>query len=187
MALVYTPPGELGAPAPDFVLPGVDGVTYGLADFAAQPVLLVMFICNHCPYVQAVEERLIALAREVLPLGAAVLAINSNDTVSYPADSLPNMAARAKELGYPFPYLFDETQEVAHAFGAVCTPDFFLYDAQRTLRYRGRLDDSPRNPAAVRHRELREAIFALLNGEPLAAVQHPSMGCSLKWLGQGIG
>ncbi|MBF0310034.1 MAG: thioredoxin family protein [Magnetococcales bacterium] len=181
MALLHTPPGDLGSPAAPFSLPGVDGRTWSLSDFSQEAVLVVMFICNHCPYVQAIEERLIRLARELQPRGARFVGINSNDTVAYPEDSFDNMKKRAKQKGYPFLYLLDATQEVARSYGAVCTPDFFVYDSQRTLRYRGRLDDSPRNEDAVTRQEMREAILALLEGKTVAEPQNPAMGCSMKW------
>lgn len=181
MVLLHTPPGELGALAPDFVLPGVDGQVHSLADYRDALVLVVMFICNHCPYVQAVEQRLIDLARELAPSGVRLVGINSNDPIQYPEDSLAKMRERAQEKGYPFDYLVDASQEVARAYGAVCTPDFFGYDRERRLRYRGRLDDAPRDPKAVTQRELREAILNLLAGEPVAQIQHSAMGCSIKW------
>ncbi len=181
MVLLHTPPGELGAPAADFNLPGVDGNDHSLASYAAAPVLVVMFICNHCPYVKAVEKRLITLANDPVLREVAFVGISSNDPTNYPEDSFENMAKRAKEKSYPFDYLFDETQETGRAYGAVCTPDFFIFDSDRTLRYRGRLDDSPRNPEAVTRQEMREAILALLNNQPVPEPQNPSLGCSIKW------
>ncbi|MBF0163299.1 MAG: thioredoxin family protein [Magnetococcales bacterium] len=181
MVLLHSPPGELGAFAPEFALPGVDGKTHTLESYHASPVLVVMFICNHCPYVQAIEERLIALARGLQPKGVAFVGISSNDTTSYPEDSFENMRLRANKKGYPFAYLYDGTQCTAKAYGAVCTPDFFVYDQARTLRYRGRLDDSPRNPAAVRREEMKEAILALLEGRAVPEPQNAAMGCSIKW------
>ncbi len=181
MVLLYTPPGTMGAAAPDFSLPGIDDRLHALADYAKAPVLVVMFICNHCPYVQAVEARLVALANQLQPQGVAFVGINSNDPVSYPEDNMDNMKKRACDHHYPFDYLMDESQEVARAFGAVCTPDFFVFDAARTLRYRGRLDDAPRNPTAVRTQEMKRAIQALLAGETVPEPQQASMGCSLKW------
>lgn len=181
MALMYTPPGELGSVCPDFQLPATDGNLYQLKDFKGSKALLVMFICNHCPYVQAVEDRLIVLSRELLSLGAQVVAISSNDAVKYPADSFENMKKRSLEKKYPFPYLFDETQKVAKEFGAVCTPDFFVYDENLSLAYRGRLDDSWKNPAEVSRHELRHAILELLAGREAPMSQYPSMGCSIKW------
>jgi peroxiredoxin len=178
---VETPPPALGTPCPDFRLPGVDGKTHARDDFAASPVLVVMFICNHCPYVQAVEERLIRLGREVGPRGAQLVGICANDAVSYPDDAFDKLAARARARGYSFPYLHDETQEVARAFGAVCTPDIFVYDRARRLAYRGRIDDSWKDEAKVQRRDLAEAIEALLAGHPPSPEQRPSMGCSIKW------
>ena len=181
MALMYTPPGELGSPCPDFQSPGTDGNLYRLKDFSGSKALLVMFICNHCPYVQAVEDRLLGLSRELLLRGAQIVAISSNDAVKYPADSFENMKKRAIEKKYPFPYLFDETQNVAREFAAVCTPDFFVYDENLKLAYRGRLDDSWKNPAEVSRQELRHAMMELLAGREAPLSQYPSMGCSIKW------
>ncbi|MEO5347633.1 MAG: thioredoxin family protein [Magnetococcus sp. YQC-9] len=181
MVLLHSPPGELGAFAPEFALPGVDGKTHTLADYQASPVLVVMFICNHCPYVQAIEERLIHLGRELQPKGVAFVGISCNDPTSYPEDSFDNMRLRAQKKGYPFDYLYDGTQQTAREYGAVCTPDFFVYDRERKLCYRGRLDDSPRNPAAVRREEMKEAILALLENRPVATQQNAAMGCSIKW------
>jgi len=181
MALTYTPPGELGSSAPDFLLPGIDGNTYSLESFAGSKALVVMFICNHCPYVQAVEDRLIQTSLELLALTAKVVAISSNDAVKYPADGFDRMRFRADEKNYPFPYLYDETQEVARAFGAVCTPDFFVYDKNLRLSYRGRLDDSWKDATQVTKLELRHAVLELLQDRPAPMTQYPSMGCSIKW------
>ena len=178
---IETPAPVLGTPCPDFRLPAVDGKTYARDDFAASPVLVVMFICNHCPYVQAVEDRLIRLARELGPHGAQLVGICANDAVTYPDDAFDKLAARWRTRGYGFPYLHDETQEVARAFGAVCTPDIFVYDRARGLAYRGRIDDSWKDEAKVQRRELAEAIEALLAGKTPSPAQHPSMGCSIKW------
>lgn len=182
MVLLYTPPGELGTKAPDFSLLGVDGKRHTLTEYTDASALVIMFICNHCPYVQAVEKRLIALAEEMTPMGARFVGINANDTTNYPEDSFENMQKRADDKGYPFDYLLDDSQKVAHAYGAVCTPDFFLFDAEQVLRYRGRLDDSPRYPQNVRHQELKAAITALLEGKTVSKKQNPAMGCSIKWL-----
>ena len=181
MVLLHTPPGAMGTAAADFSLPGVDGNNHALADYADAPVLVIMFICNHCPYVQSVEQRLIDLSKQLAPQGVRFVGINSNDAISYPDDDFDHMKQRAQERGYPFDYLVDESQEVARAYGAVCTPDFFVFDAERKLRYRGRLDDSPRNAAAVRKQEMKEAIEALLAGRAVSEPQNASMGCSLKW------
>ena len=185
---VETPPPELGAKCPDFRLPAVDGKTYARDDFSGKPVLVVMFICNHCPYVKAVEDRLIRLARELEPRGAQFLAICSNDADSYPDDAFDRLAARWRERGYGFPYLHDEEQDVARAFGAVCTPDIFVYDhgdggqgKDRRLAYRGRVDDSWKDESRVTKRELAEAVEALVAGQRPSREQRPSMGCSIKW------
>jgi peroxiredoxin len=178
---VETPPATLGAPCPDFRLPAVDGRTYGRDDFEASPVLVVMFICNHCPYVKAVEDRLIQLAREYGPRGAQLVGVCSNDAADYPDDSFASLAARWRERAYGFPYLHDEPQTVARDFGAVCTPDIFVYDRQRRLAYRGRIDDSWKDESKVTQRELAAALDALLAGHKPADKQRPSMGCSIKW------
>ena len=178
---VETPPPELGAPCPDFRLPAVDGKTYARDDFAGKPVLVVMFICNHCPYVKAVEDRLIRLAREFEGRGVQLVAVCSNDADNYPDDAFDKLAARWRERGYGFPYLHDEEQDVAHAFGAVCTPDIFVYDRDRRLAYRGRIDDSWKDESKVTRRELAEAIEALVAGQRPSREQRPSMGCSIKW------
>ena len=181
MALTYTPDPAIGQPCPDFELVGVDGKIHTLKDFNSARALLVMFICNHCPYVIAVQDRLIALANHFANLSVKIVAISSNDAGRYPADSLENMTKLASEKGFPFPYLFDESQAVAHAFGAVCTPDFFLYDGDRKLVYRGRLDDSWKDPAQVKSQDLKAAISAVLTSDWIDDEQVPSMGCSIKW------
>jgi peroxiredoxin len=178
---IETPPASLGTPCPGFRLPGVDGKTYDRSDFDRADVLVVMFICNHCPYVKAVEDRLIRLAREYGPRGAAFVGICSNDAVTYPDDAFDKLAERWRIKSYGFPYLHDEQQDVAHAFGAVCTPDIFVYDRQRQLAYRGRIDDSWKDEAKVTRRELGDAVEALLGGGRPAPEQRPSMGCSIKW------
>jgi len=178
---VETPPAELGAACPDFRLPAVDGKTYARDDFGGSPVLVVMFICNHCPYVQAVEERLIRLAREFEPRGVRFVGVCANDAQTYPDDAFDKMAARWREHAYGFPYLHDEAQDVARAFGAVCTPDIFVYDRDRRLAYRGRIDDSWKDDSKVKRRELAEALEALVAGKRPSPEQRPSMGCSIKW------
>lgn len=180
MALTYSPAGELGSDCPDFRLRSVDGRTYRRQDFSDHRALVIMFICNHCPYVRAVEDRLIDLQREMTPLGVAFAAICSNDPSDYPEDSPGSLLDRWRSKDYRFPYLIDETQEIAKAFGAVCTPDLYLYDSGGKLKYRGRLDDSWKSPRDVRRRDLKEAIDAVLAGRPIAD-QIPSMGCSIKW------
>jgi peroxiredoxin len=176
----------LGSACPDFRLPAVDGKTYGRDDFAASPVLVVMFICNHCPYVKAVEDRLIALQREFAtgdqkPPGVQLVGICANDAASYPDDAFDKLRERWQTKEYGFPYLHDESQAVARAFGAVCTPDIYVYDDQRQLAYRGRIDDSWKDPGKVTRRELHQAVTALLGGQRPPADQKPSLGCSIKW------
>jgi len=172
----------LGSKAPDFALPDTEGKTVTLADFQAAPALLVIFLCNHCPYVKHVRQELAALGRDYQAKGVAVVGISSNDAIAYPADS-PEMMAREKaDAGYTFPYLFDETQEVAHAYQAACTPDFYLFDAERALVYRGQLDASrPGNDIPVTGKDLRAAIDAVLAGTPVPEDQRPSIGCNIKW------
>jgi peroxiredoxin len=170
-----------GAPCPDFRLPAVDGRTYARDDFSQTPVLVVMFICNHCPYVKAVEDRFIALARELGPRGVQLVGVCANDAAGYPDDSFDKLAERWREKNYGFPYLHDEAQAVAREFGAVCTPDIFVYDRDRRLAYRGRIDDSWKDPAKVTRRELAQALEALLAGQRPSSDQRPSLGCSIKW------
>jgi peroxiredoxin len=178
---IETPPPELGATCPDFRLPAVDGRTYARDDFVSVPVLVVMFICNHCPYVKAVEGRLIRLGREYVPRGVQLVGICSNDAETYPDDAFDELAARWRERAYGFPYLHDGPQTVARAFGAVCTPDIFVYDRDRRLAYRGRIDDSWKDESKVTRRELAAALDALLEGRKPTIAQRPSMGCSIKW------
>jgi peroxiredoxin len=181
MSLTYTPEAQIGSSCPEFKLLAVDGRTYQKSDFKNFKAFLVMFICNHCPYVKAVEDRLIALDREMKAKGVEIVAISANDAENYPDDSFENLKKRAVEKNYPFPYLYDETQAVAKSFGAVCTPDFFLYDANFKLAYRGRLDDSWKDPSEVKRQELKEAIINLLEGHKPLSEQRPSMGCNIKW------
>lgn len=185
MALTYTPTAELGTEAPPFALPGTDGKIHALGDFKSMRGVLVVFMCNHCPYVIAVQDRLNDLARKYLPLGIGVIGINSNDPVKYPDDSMDAMKKRAHEVGYIFPYVQDETQQVARAYGAVCTPDPYLYesmgDGRFLLAYRGRIDDSWKDPAKVTRRDLDDAMNALANDLPMPEDSLPSMGCSIKW------
>ncbi len=182
MVRLETPVCEFGRAAVDFTLPGVDGRTWTLQECRGERGLLVMFICNHCPYVQAVRDRIVRDARELLALGIRSVAIMSNDTADYPEDSFENMKRVAAEFDFPFPYLLDESQAVAKAYGAVCTPDFFGYNADLQLQYRGRLDASRKEaaPADV-PRDLFEAMkqVALTGHGP--AEQIPSVGCSIKW------
>ena len=172
----------LGTLAPDFSLINVDAQTVSRDDFADTEALLVMFISNHCPYVKHVANELVRLGSDYLPRGVAMVAINSNDVAKYPADSPEQMVAEADERGYQFPYLYDETQEVAKAYGAACTPDFFLFDRNRALVYRGQLDSSrPDSGIPVTGADLRAALEAVLAGRVPSPGQHPSLGCNIKW------
>jgi peroxiredoxin len=181
MALTYTPAGELGMTCPDFHLPSVTGENFKLKDFDHAKALVVMFICGHCPYVKAIEDRLVHLAREFEVQGAAFAGICANDPAENHEDRPEELLQRWREKKFAFPYLIDDSQEVARAFGAVCTPDLYVFDAQKKLRYRGRLDDSWRKPENVTRRELAEALTAVLKGEAVQSLQNPSMGCSIKW------
>jgi peroxiredoxin len=172
----------LGTTAPDFLLPNVDGSMVGFADASGLHGTVVMFICNHCPFVKHVADQLAALGRDYLPRGIGFAAISSNDVSTHPADSPEQMVAEAEARGYLFPYLFDEMQEVAQAYHAACTPDFFVFDAGRRLVYRGQLDASrPGNDVPVTGTDLRAALDALLAGRPVPADQVPSIGCNIKW------
>jgi peroxiredoxin len=184
MVRMETPICDFGKPAIDFALPGVDGKTWTLADCRGENGLLVMFICNHCPYVKSVRERIVRDARELQALGINSVAIMSNDPTDYAEDSFENMQKVAAELQFPFPYLFDETQEVAKAYGAVCTPDFFGYNADLELQYRGRLDESRKETVPNARRDLFEAMKQVAETGHGPAEQVPSMGCSIKWKGE---
>jgi len=181
MVRTETPVCEFGLAAPDFSLPGVDGKTYRLANVRGPNGLLVMFICNHCPYVQAVRERIVRDVNELKPLGIGAVAISSNDPTDYPEDSFDNMKKIAVAWKLPMPYLFDETQAVAKAYGAVCTPDFFGYNEELQLQYRGRLDASRKETAPDARRDLFEAMREVAETGQGPKEQIPSMGCSIKW------
>ena len=171
----------LGTPAHDFELPSADGSTVKLADLDGR-ALLVMFLCNHCPYVRHVERQLGAVVAEYAGRGVAAVGINSNDLEGYPDDGPAGMAEQARRAGFGFPYVLDEGQQVAAAYRAMCTPDLFLYDAARLLAYRGAFDDStPRNGQPVTGALLRDALDRVLDGQPVPEPHRPSMGCSLKW------
>ena len=170
-----------GTQAPEFSLPGVDGKTYALETFADADALVVVFTCNHCPYAQAVEARLIELQRDYQSRSVRLCAINPNDDKSYPDDSFEHMVARAKDKGFNFPYLRDASQTVARAYDAACTPDIFLFDRARKLVYNGRLDDNWKEPDKVKTHDLRRALDAVLEGRPLGFEPVASMGCSVKW------
>lgn len=173
---------KLGTPAPDFKLTNVDGRLVGRDDFRDKPALLVIFMCNHCPFVKHVADGLTRLAMDYQAKGVAIVGINSNDAATHPHDSPEQMVHEAEARGYPFPYLYDESQEVAKAYGAACTPDFFLYDKARKLVYRGQLDSSrPGNNIPVTGSDLRTALDAVLAGKPQAEKQIPSIGCNIKW------
>ena len=172
----------LGTLAPDFRLPDPSGKTFSLSDFKNAPAVLVAFICNHCPYVKHIRGGLAQLARDYQPRGVAVVGISSNDVSNYPADSPARMAEEAKAAGYLFPYLYDETQGIAKAYRAACTPDFYLFDKAQKLVYRGQLDDSrPGNNIPVTGRDLRAALDAVLAGKLVPANQKSSIGCNIKW------
>jgi len=173
---------SLGTKAPDFSLINVDGETVSLDDFGDAPALLVVFMCNHCPFVKHLADPLAQFANEYMPKGLAVVGISSNDVGSHPADSPEQMVREAEERGYRFPYLYDETQNVAKAYRAACTPDFFLYDRDRRLVYRGQFDDSrPDSGTPITGKDLRAAVDAVLAGNQPTAEQRPSIGCNIKW------
>ena len=189
MALTPSTMLQLGTQAPDFALPDPSGALHQLSDFADAGALVVMFICNHCPFVVHLKPALVDFARDAQAKGAAVVAISSNDVANYPADSPAKMAEDIAEFGYSFPYLYDESQQVAHAYEAACTPDFFLFDGEQRLAYRGRFDASrPGNGLPITGADLRAALDAVLGGGPAAEEQLPSIGCNIKWkVGNGPG
>jgi len=186
MALTPSNMPELGLPAPDFSLPDVNGRIVSRDDFTDAKALLVVFWCNHCPYVKHVREGFVNFAREYQLRGLAVVAINANDAKAFLDDSPDEMKKAAAKYHYCFPYLYDEAQQVAKSYQAACTPDFFLYDADRKLAYRGQFDDSrPGSQRPVTGADLRRAADAVLNGQPLAPEQVPSIGCNIKWRAAG--
>jgi len=170
----------LGAPAVDFQLKGVDGKVHNLKNFSDKTALVVIFSCNHCPYVQPYEDRMVQLQKDYSARGVTLVAINSNDDAGYPEDSYPNMINRAKERGFNFPYLRDDTQEIAKKYGAICTPHVFAFDQQRRLQYKGRIDDN-RNPESVKTKDLRDALDAILAGRKPSVQETRPFGCSVKW------
>jgi peroxiredoxin len=174
---------ELGTPAPDFALPSVTtGETVSLKDFAAAPALLVAFLSNHCPYVRHIESQLGVITAGLADSGLATVAISSNDIINYPEDAPERLVEQIRRAGFGFPYLFDATQEVAHAYSAACTPDLFLYDRDRRLAYRGQFDDSrPRSTVPVTGESLTVAVSCVIAREPVPEPQYPSIGCSIKW------
>lgn len=182
MAALNPPVCDFGWSAPDFSLPGTDGRLHSLASARGPRGLLLMFICNHCPYVQAILDRLLRDCRALAAEGVGCIAVMSNDTVAYPDDSFERMQALARELAFPFPYVYDESQAVARAYGAVCTPDFFGFNAELKLQYRGRLDASGRQPGpADARRELYEAMLLVARTGQGPREQQASIGCSIKW------
>ena len=181
MVLLHSTMVPLGTPAIDFELPGVDGNEYSIKNFSSYKVLVIIFMCNHCPYVKAVIQRLIDLQREFLGKGVGFVGINCNDAIKYPDDSFESMRIVSKKWGINFPYLFDESQDVAKQYDAVCTPDIYVYGDKRKLLYRGRIDDSWDNPDKVSRQDLKQAIDSILSGKNISIKQIPSMGCSIKW------
>jgi peroxiredoxin len=171
---------SLGARAPDFDLPGIDGRKHSLSSFSGKPVLVVMFTCNHCPYVKDYEDRMVAIQRDYGAKGVQLVAINSNDEKAYPEDSFPEMVKRANAKGFNFPYLRDESQKVVEAYGGVCTPHIFAFDKGRVLRYRGRIDDS-RDASKVSSSDLRNALNDMLAGKTVRVPDTRPFGCSIKW------
>jgi len=181
MPLLHSNGMPLGTAAPPFSLPGVDGETRSLDSFADAELLVVVFTCNHCPYAIACEDRLIAIQRDYQDKGVQLVAINPNDADNYPDDSFDKMKERAAAKGFNFPYLRDESQEVARAYDAACTPDVFVFDKGRKLVYNGRIDDNWKEPGKVTRSELRELLDAALAAEAVDFEHIPSMGCSIKW------
>jgi len=170
----------LGASAVDFQLKGVDGKTHSLNSLSDKKAVVIVFSCNHCPYVQAYEDRMVQIQKDYSPKGVTIVAINSNDDTGYPEDSYPNMIKRAKERGFNFPYLRDDTQEIAKKYGAICTPHVFAFDQQPRLQYKGRIDDN-RNPESVKTKDLRNALDAILAGHKPSVQETRPFGCSVKW------
>ena len=173
----------LGTPAPDFALPGVDGKRYSLGSFSDKKIIVIVFMCNHCPYVKATLDRMIRIQKRYQDKSVQLIGINPNDEATYPDDSYENMKVVAKAKEIPFPYLRDETQQVARKYNAVCTPDIFVYGTERKLLYRGRIDDNWQYAEKVTTNDLADAIDSIISGKPLPTEQHPSMGCSIKWKG----
>ena len=173
----------LNSRAPDFILPEVvNELIFSLQQMKGKTATVIVFICNHCPFVKNINPQLIQLAHDYANEGVHVIAISSNDVMQYPEDGPQNMKKIAQQLKYPFPYLFDETQEVAKAYNAACTPDFFIYDSNLLLTYRGQLDDSrPGNDIPVSGKDIRAALASMINGDPVTTNQKPGIGCSIKW------
>lgn len=172
---------KIGDSMPDFELPGVDGKSYSATSFAGKKALVIIFSCNHCPYVQGWEGRLVAIQKEYEGKGVQLAAINANDETEYPDDSFEQMVKRSKEKGFNFPYLRDQDQAVAKAFDAACTPEIYVFDQERLLRYHGRVDDNYQVPNAVKSHDLKNALDDLVSGRPVKTPETPAMGCSIKW------
>ena len=183
MVLLNSKMVPLGTPAHDFSLPGTDGKTYTLDSFSDKKVLVIIIMCNHCPYVKAVFGRLNDIQNDYAGKGVQIVGINPNDEISYPEDSLENMKKAVEEKNIPYVYLRDKSQEVAKKYDAVCTPDIYVYGPERTLLYRGRIDDNWQDESQVTKKELRAALDAILAGQTVSEEQVPSMGCSIKWKG----
>lgn len=181
MATVHSTMVPLGTPAPDFELPSTDNKTYSLKNFKAKKVLVVIFMCNHCPYVKAVLERLITLQNDYAERSVQLVGINVNDITRYPDDSPAHMTELAEKENLSFPYLYDASQESAKAYDAVCTPDIYVYGEERKLLYRGRIDDNWQHPDEITRHDLNDAIEAILADQPVKDDQTSSMGCSIKW------
>jgi peroxiredoxin len=181
MVLLKSNPGEIGSAVVDFELKGIDGKIYSLDSFASKSVIVLIFMCNHCPYVQAVVERFVKLQSKLKNKGVQFVGISSNDVETYPEDSFENMKIFSEERNINFPYLIDENQSAARDYDAVCTPDIYVYDNSRHLRYRGRLDDNWKEEDKVVHRDLESAIDLILLNKEITFEQIPSMGCSIKW------
>ena len=173
---------EIGAKLPDFNLPGTDSKNYSVSSFKDSKVLVIMFTCNHCPYVRAYEQRLIDLQKDFKGKGASFIAINSNDEINYPEDNFENMVKRTKERSYNFPYLRDKSQEAAKTFGASYTPEVFVFDEKRILQYHGRIDDNWQEPEKVTKHNLKEAIEAILSNKPIDRTNTQAIGCTVKWI-----
>ena len=181
MALLESTMPPLGTPAHDFSLEGIDSKIYSLKSYSEKEIIVIIFMCNHCPYVKAVLKRIIELQNEFIDRGVQFIGINPNDATRYPDDSLENMKIIAKENDFSFPYLIDPSQEVAKSYDAVCTPDLYVYGKNRKLVYRGRIDDNWEDSEKVTQQDLKLALENILSGETITSKQIPSMGCSIKW------
>ena len=181
MALLESTMPPLGTPAHDFSLEGIDSKIYSLKSYSEKEIIVIIFMCNHCPYVKAVLKRIIELQNEFIDRGVQFIGINPNDATRYPDDSLENMKIIAKENDFSFPYLIDPSQEVAKSYDAVCTPDLYVYGKNRKLVYRGRIDDNWEDSEKVTQQDLKLALENILSGEAITSKQIPSMGCSIKW------